>query len=159
LVMRRSEAQKLGVTSISDLARHPELKIGLTHEFLDRQDGWQPLAKRYGLTMPNVLGIDHALGYAALAHGSIELKDAYSTDAKIPENDLLVLRDDLRFFPEYKAVYLYRLNLDPRAVAALNQIGPIDERQMTGLNAAAEKSKNYAFAAALFFHSSPNDHG
>jgi osmoprotectant transport system permease protein len=157
LVMRRDEAQKLGIGSISDLLGHPTLKIGLTHEFLDRQDGWQPLVKRYRLSMPNVSGIDHALGYAALAKGSIDLKDAYSTDAKIAENNLVVLRDDLKFFPEYKAVFLYRLNLDPRAVAVLDDLGPIDERRMTELNAAAEKSKNYASAAALFFHSSPND--
>src|SRR5204863_6829783 len=111
LVMRHTEADRLGIHAISDLRRHPELKVGLTHEFLDRQDGWRPLAARYGLTMPNVNGIDHAIGYAALAHGSIDVKDAYSTDAKIQENDLAVLRDDLRFFPEYKAVFLYRLNL------------------------------------------------
>ena len=49
LVMRRSEAQRLGVHTISDLRKHPELKIGLTHEFLDRQDGWQPLRERYAL--------------------------------------------------------------------------------------------------------------
>ena len=75
------------------------MKVGLTHEFLDRQDGWRPLAAAYGLTMPNVSGIDHAIGYAALARGSIDLKDAYSTDAKIQENDLVVLRDDRAFFP------------------------------------------------------------
>ena len=51
------------------------------------------------------------------------MKDAYSTDAKIAENDLVVLRDDLHFFPEYKAVYLYRLSLDPHAVAALSDFG------------------------------------
>ena len=94
-----AEAARLGIEMISDLARHPDLKLGLTHEFLDRQDGWRPLARRYGLTMPNVSGIDHAIGYAALAKGSIDVKDAYSTDAKIQENDLVVLRDDLRFFP------------------------------------------------------------
>ena len=49
LVMRHSEAQRLGVRTISDLRKHPELKIGLTHEFLDRQDGWQPLRERYAL--------------------------------------------------------------------------------------------------------------
>src|SRR6266480_2139900 len=43
LVMRRSEAQRLGIRTISDLRKHPELKVGLTHEFLDRQDGWRPL--------------------------------------------------------------------------------------------------------------------
>ena len=111
----------------------------------------------YGLTMPNVSGIDHAIGYAALANGSIDVKDAYSTDAKIQENDLVVLRDDLHFFPEYKAVFLYRLKLDPRAIDALNHFGRIDEEKMTSLNAAAERTKDYAYAASLYFHSAPND--
>ncbi len=158
LVMRRSEAARLGIRTISDLRTHPELKLGLTHEFLDRQDGWRPLLTHYALALPNVRGIDHALGYAALAHGSIDLKDAYSTDAKIGENDLIVLRDDQHFFPEYKAVYLYRLSLDPKAIAALNRI-KIDEKKMISLNAAAERSKDYAQAAALFFGRAPNDSG
>lgn len=157
LVMRRAEATRLEVQAISDLRRHPELKVGLTHEFLDRQDGWRPLATAYGLTTPNVTGIDHALGYAALANGSIDVKDAYSTDAKIQENDLVVLRDDLRFFPEYKAVFLYRLSLDPRATVALNHFGKIDEAKMITLNAAAERTKNYAYAAALYFNPTPNE--
>lgn len=151
LVMRRAEAAQLGIEMISDLRRHPDLKLGLTHEFLDRQDGWRPVASRYGLTMPNVSGIDHAIGYAALAKGSIDVKDAYSTDAKIQENDLVVLQDDLRFFPEYKAVFLYRLSLDPRAIDALNHFGRIDEAKMIALNAAAERTKDYAYAASLFF--------
>src|SRR5207244_11408921 len=122
-----------------------------------REDGWRPLAARYGLTMPNVRGIDHALGYAALANGAIDLKDAYSTDAKIQENNLIVLRDDLRFFPEYKAVFLYRLELDPRAIATLNKIGPIDEAKMISLNTAAERTKDYASAASLYFQTSANE--
>ncbi|MGI8889619.1 MAG: glycine betaine ABC transporter substrate-binding protein [Chthoniobacterales bacterium] len=158
LVMRRAEAERLDIHSISDLRKHPELKVGLTHEFLDRQDGWRPLVARYGLTMPNVSGIDHAIGYAAVAQGSIEVKDAYSTDAKIQENDLTVLRDDLHFFPEYKAVFLYRLQLAPRAIEALDHFGRIDEKRMIALNAAAERSKDYAYAASQFFDpASPND--
>ena len=157
LVMRRAEADRLEIKTISDLRQHSELKVGLTHEFLDRQDGWQPLLQRYNLTMPNVSGIDHAIGYAALAQGSIDLKDAYSTDAKIAENDLVVLRDDLHFFPEYKAVFLYRLELDPRAISALNRFARIDEKKMTALNAAAERTKDYTYAASLFFEDAPNE--
>jgi osmoprotectant transport system permease protein len=158
LVMRRSEADRLGLHAISDLRQHPDLKVGLTHEFLDRQDGWRPLATRYGLTMPNVRGIDHAIGYAALARGSIDLKDAYSTDAKTQENELVALQDDLHFFPEYKAVFLYRMNLDPRAVEALNHFGQIDEAKMIALNAAAEQTKDYAYAGSLFFQDAvPNE--
>src|SRR5262245_39660704 len=68
LVVRRSEAQRLGIRTISDLQRYPELKFGLTHEFLDRQDGWRPLRELYGLPQQNIVGIDHALGYSALAN-------------------------------------------------------------------------------------------
>src|SRR5207253_2639682 len=95
---------------------------------------------------------DHALGYAALANGSIDLKDAYSTDAKIAEDDLVVLDDDLQFFPQYKAVFLYRLEMDRRAVAALEKLaGTLDAERMTRLNAEAEQTKNYALAAGHYF--------
>ncbi len=118
LVMRRSEAERLHLRTISDLRIHPELKFGLTHEFLDRRDGWRPLAVRYQLHPQQIIGIDHALGYAALENGSIDVKDAYSTDAKIAENDLLSLVDDLHFFPQVQG----RLSLPPFA-------GPIDRRR------------------------------
>ena len=152
LVMRRSEAQRLGLRTISDLRNHPELKIGLTHEFLDRQDGWQPLRARYELPQQDVIGIDHALGYAALKNGSIDVKDAYSTDAKIAEYDLVTLEDDLQFFPRYDAVFLYRLSLPAPTVTALRKLeGTLDESRMIRLNAEAERTKNYARAANLYF--------
>jgi osmoprotectant transport system permease protein len=150
--MRRSEAQRLGVRTISDLQKHPELKLGLTHEFLDRQDGWQPLRDRYALPQQNVVGIDHALGYAALANSSIEVKDAYSTDAKIEQNDLVVLEDDLQFFPKYEAVFLFRQPTRADAIAALRRLeGTLDEKRMIRLNAEAERTKNYTKAADLYF--------
>ncbi len=84
----------------------------------------------YGLTMPNVSGIDHAIGYAALANGSIDLKDAYSTDAKIAgERSHRAARR-----PALLSGIQSRLSLpaeiDPRAVAALNHFGRIDEAKM-----------------------------
>jgi osmoprotectant transport system permease protein len=155
LVMRRSEAQRLGIRTISDLQRYPEFKFGLTHEFLERQDGWRPLRQRYGLPQQNIIGIDHALGYTALASGSIDVKDAYSTDAKIEENDLVVLEDDLQFFPKYEAVFLFRSTTRADAIAALRRLeGTLDETRMIRLNAEAERTKNYAKAADLYFERS-----
>ena len=155
LVMRRSEAGRRGIHSISDLRKHPDLKIGLTHEFLDRQDGWPPLATRYQLALRDVRGIDHGLGYAALTNGSIDVKDAYSTDAKIAQNDLVALDDDLHFFPQYKAVFLYRMALPSKAIAALRTLeGTIDEERMIRLNAEAERTKNYGRAASMYFSES-----
>src|SRR5437868_7227645 len=152
LVMRRSEAQRLGVRTISDLQKYPDLKIGLTHEFLDRQDGWQPLRERYALPQHSVIGIDHALGYAALVNGSIDVKDAYSTDAKIEQNDLVVLEDDLQFFPKYEAVFLFRSSMSPDAVNPLRRLeGTLNEKRMIQLNMEAERPHNYSRAADLFF--------
>ena len=152
LVMRRDTAAARHIRTISDLRAHPELKFGLTHEFLDRRDGWRPLAARYQLTAQDLKGIDHGLGYEALRNGSIDVKDAYSTDAKIAENDLIALEDDLGFFPQYKAVFLYRLALPSAALAALQKVaGTLDEARMIRLNAEAERTKNYARAADLYF--------
>ena len=152
LVMQHTAAERKQIRRISDLRNHPELKFGLTHEFLDRRDGWRPLADKYQLPTQNIVGIDHGLGYEALRNGSIDVKDAYSTDAKIGENDLVVLEDDLQFFPQYKAVFLYRLTLPPNVIAILRGMeGTLDEKRMIQLNAEAERTKNYARAADLYF--------
>ena len=153
LVLARKTAEGKQIRRISDLRNHPELKFGLTHEFLDRRDGWRPLTEKYQLPTQNVVGIDHGLGYEALRNGSIDVKDAYSTDAKIGENDLVVLEDDLRFFPQYNAVFLYRLSLPPNVIAVLRGLeGTIDEKRMIRLNGEAERTKNYARAADLYFN-------
>jgi osmoprotectant transport system permease protein len=153
LVMRRARAQALGIHQISDLSKHPELRLGLSHEFLGRADGWAPLSARYGLQMRDVRGVDHTLAYAALAKGEIDITDAYSTDAKIREYDLLALRDDRNFFPQYEAVFLYRLDADSRVAAALRTLeGTLDESRMTELNAVADRTRDYAKAAALYFN-------
>jgi len=152
LVMQRAAAERLKINRISDLRNHPELKFGLTHEFLSRRDGWRPLSEKYQLPTQNVAGIDHGLGYAALRNGEINVKDAYSTDAKIGESDLIVLEDDLQFFPQYKAVFLYRLALPANVIAILRKLeGTLDEKRMIQLNAEADRTKNYVRAADLYF--------
>jgi osmoprotectant transport system permease protein len=152
LVMRRDQAKSLGIRTISDLQRHPDLRVSLSNEFLERKDGWRPLSRQYGISGLKPKGIEHGLAYAALAAKQIDLTDAYSTDAGIAENDLVVLTDDKRFFPQYRAVFLYRLDMPKQAVEALQKLeGTIDEEKMTRLNAEAEKTKDYALAAASYF--------
>jgi len=152
IVMRRDQAQQLGIHTITDLQKHADLRISLSNEFLKRKDGWEPLATRYSLTAMEPKGIEHGLAYAALSAKQIDITDAYSTDAGIAKNDLVVLDDDRHFFPEYKAVFLYRLSLPPNALSALRKIeGTIDDTKMTRLNAEAEKTKDYGLAAASYF--------
>jgi osmoprotectant transport system permease protein len=56
------------------------------------------------------------------------------------------------FFPQYKAVFLYRLGLSPKVLTTLRTLeGTLDEPRMIRLNAEAERSKSYARAADLYF--------
>ena len=134
---------------LSGLAAHPELKIGLSHEFLGRADGWPGLARRYGLTQ-QPRGLDHGIAYEALAQRQVDAIDIYSTDAKIRQYGLRVLDDDKAYFPRYDAVLLYRLDLPrrfPRAWDAIRQLeGSIKADDMIAMNAAAELDKQ-SFAA------------
>ena len=149
--MRSEMAESLNIRTISDLRQHSNLKLGFTHEFLNRKDGWEPLSQHYGLQM-RARGMEHALTYVALNSGDIDLTDAYSTDAKLGEYDLAVLEDDLEFFPKYNAVFLYRLDANPKAISAVDALGgTIDETRMIQLNVAAERMKDYTRAAELYF--------
>jgi osmoprotectant transport system permease protein len=134
--------------SLSDLRRHPGLRLGLSHEFLGRADGWPGLARRYHLPQ-TPSGLDHGLAYAALAGGQVDAIDIYSTDSRIGQLGLKVLRDDLEFFPRYDALLLYRLDLPerhPAQWAALQRLeGRLNEADMIALNGAAEL-KGVAFA-------------
>jgi len=156
LAMRDEQAAKLGIRTLSDLARHSGLKLGLSQEFIGRADGWPGLKRAYGLPYATPSGLDHGLAYEAIAAGRIDVMDIYSTDAKIERYALRVLADDRGYFPKYDAVLLYRRDLPQRsphawqALAALE--GKIDERRMIRLNAAAElEGRTFQQAAASFF--------
>lgn len=141
LAMVEAQAERLGIRRISDL-RKPEarsLRLGLSHEFLARADGWPALRAAYNLPQSQPGGLDHGLAYDAVAAGRVDLIDIYSTDAKVGRHALRVLEDDLGFFPRYDAVLLLRADLDPRVLAALQPLaGRIDERAMIAMNAEAE---------------------
>ena len=141
LAMKADKAQSLGLSTLSDLARHPTLRFGLSNEFIGRADGWGGLAKRYGLPQ-RPSGLDHGLAYDAVVAGQTDVIDIYTTDAKIDHLGLRVLVDDGNYFPRYDAVVLYRLDVPqrfPQAWAALQGLaGSIDERRMIAMNAQAE---------------------
>ena len=136
--MRRPDAARLGIRSLSQLAKHPELEIGLTNEFLRRRDGWPRLRQVYGFSDAHVRGMDHQLAYRALRSGNIAATDLYSTDPEIQAADLVVLEDDRRAFPRYDAVLLYRAVLPEPAVRALASLeGAIPAQEMIAMNARA----------------------
>jgi osmoprotectant transport system permease protein len=151
LAMLESRAQALGIRKISDLAgaKAAGLRFGLSHEFLQRADGWPALKSAYGLPLEAGAGIDHGLAYEAIAAGRVDLIDVYSTDAKIGRYHLRVLEDDRGFFPKYDAVLLMRASVDPAPLAGLR--GSIDEKTMIALNAAVElDGRSFADVARSF---------
>ena len=136
LAMLESRAAELGLTRISDLAKAPALRLGLSHEFLQRGDGWPALKAAYRLPLEAPNGLDHGLAYDAISAGRVDLIDIYATDAKVGRYKLRVLQDDLGFFPKYDAVLLMRAAVDVRPLASLE--GRIDAAAMIAMNAQVE---------------------
>jgi osmoprotectant transport system permease protein len=155
LAVRSSDAQAKSLKRISDLRQHPELRLGLSQEFLGRADGWPNLARAYGLSFAPPKGLDHGLAYEAITGGQVDVIDIYTTDAKLDKYQLTVLADDVGFFPRYDAVLLYRADVPtrfPKAWAALSQLeGRLDDAAMRRLNAAAElDGKDFAAIASAW---------
>ncbi len=143
--VRRDVAARLGLARISDLARHPELRLGFTNEFLDRADGWPALRDRYRLTNRSVRGLDHDLAYRALASGDIDATDVYTTDPELRGLDVVLLDDDRHAFPAYEAVLVFRRDLARRAPAALEAMrrleGRITAGEMIEMNARVQRDR------------------
>ena len=155
LAMREERAQALGIQTVSDLVKHPDIVFGLSQEFIGRADGWPGLKKAYALPHATPHGLDHGLAYEAIAASQVDVIDAYTTDAKIGRYRLRVLTDDRKFFPVYDAVLLFRADLPqrlPRTWSALSSLhGALDERRMIALNAEAElNGKSFSEVAKGF---------
>jgi osmoprotectant transport system permease protein len=155
LAIRADDARAKGIGRLSDLKAHPELRLGLSQEFIGRADGWPGLKRAYDLPLATPRGLDHGLAYEAIAQRQVDAIDIYSTDAKIDKYGLTVLADDRHYFPPYDAVLLYRADLPqrlPKTWAALAKLeGRIDDAAMRRMNAAAElDGKEFAVVAADF---------
>jgi len=132
-------ADRLGLATISDLAKHPDLRLGLSTEFTRREDGWPALKRHYALPQAAPRPLEHAIAYQAIATGQIDATDVYTTDAEIDRYHLRVLADDRAFFPKYAAIYLYRKEwaaANPTALASLERLaGKLDVPSMRAANA------------------------
>ncbi|MDA0708389.1 MAG: ABC transporter permease subunit [Proteobacteria bacterium] len=135
LAMKRRLSEELNIQKISDLVNHGDLNVVLSHEFLNRSDGWGNLQKAYGLAF-TPSGIQHGLAYKAIDDGLIDVTDAYSTDGDLERYDLIILEDDINFFPKYIALPLVRDDFPTSAALIINQLeNLIDEKEMSAMNA------------------------
>jgi osmoprotectant transport system permease protein len=144
LAMSDEAAERLGVTRISDLKAHQhELRMGVSHEFLNRPDGYPGLSQAYGLEIDELRGMDHGLAYEAIRTGRIDVVDTWTTDGKLLRYRIRILEDDQRFFPPYDAAPIVRaatLERHPRVGPLLNRLGfRLDDAAMRQLNYRVEE--------------------
>jgi osmoprotectant transport system substrate-binding protein/osmoprotectant transport system permease protein len=156
LAVGRDTARRLGLRTIGDLRGHRDLRAAFDPGFLDRADGWPGLRRHYDLDLADVRIMEHALTYPALAAGRVDVIDVFSTDGQVARQDLAVLADDRRFFPEYAAVLLARRAMVDRFPRTWDElvrrlVGRIDTATMARLNASADvEGRSFADVAATF---------
>ncbi len=135
LVGVRKNILKHNLKKLSDLRNKNDLRLGLSYEFLKRQDGWDNLRATYSLSQRPV-ALEHGLAYQALRDDRIDITDGYSTDGEISRYDLITLEDDLHFFPSYEAMSLYRRDLPEKTKGILSKLdGKINGQAMQEMNA------------------------
>ena len=160
LAMTPEKARELGLKRISDIENlaskeQSTLRMALSPEFKTRVDGWPSLVQTYDLKIKLGKVLEHGLAYAALVRGDIDIVDAYSTDAAITKNDLILLEDDKQAFPRYDAVLLMRSDFDEKPLQNLS--GKLNEVTMAKLNGLAESGVSFEKVARGFLNAS-TDH-
>jgi len=141
LIVRASDADSLGLGTISDLASHAAaMTAGFGPEFGSRADGYPAVREAYGFTFGDVRQMDLGLLYRALDEGRIDVAVGNSTDGQILAFDVTVLEDDRDAFPPYQAVPVVRretLERHPVVWDVLKSLrDALDEEAMRSLNAA-----------------------
>jgi osmoprotectant transport system permease protein len=153
LAMRQRQASRLGVTTLSDLARVASgLSVAGDYEFFQRSE-WRSIVDRYGMDFEANRTMDPALMYEAAATESVDVIGAYSTDGRIESYDLVALEDDRGAIPPYDAMLLASRELaerHPELVAELRRLdGRIDAATMRRLNALVDQEGQSPRQAAL----------
>src|SRR5438477_7424529 len=85
IALRGDDARAKGISGLSDLKAHPELRLGLSQEFIGRADGWPGLKRAYDLPFETPRGIDHGLAYAPIPQQPLDAIDLSSPAATLPQ--------------------------------------------------------------------------
>jgi osmoprotectant transport system substrate-binding protein len=132
LAVTRKFSEENNVTTISQLAAlssSVDLTISAPSDFEERDDGLKGLKAVYGDFKATVNGVAPGIKYQAFLDGDANVVLAFSTDAEIAINDLVVLEDDKGLWPPY---HVANADLAP----ALNALAPVlTTEKMTAMNA------------------------
>jgi osmoprotectant transport system substrate-binding protein len=157
IVVRGEDARRLNLKTISDARPHTrDWRAGFGFEFMERPDGFQGLARTYGLAFaetPRIL--DLGLLYRALLDKQLDMVAGNSTDGLLAARDLVQLEDDKHYFPPYDAVPVARADTLARypevRAALLDLAGKINDQEMRKMNYAVDGEHRDAVDVARDF--------
>lgn len=161
LVIRAEVAQKLGISTISDLQKHAgELRFASQGEFDQRDDGIPGLTKAYGdFNWKSSKVYDNSLKYSVLENDEADVTPAYTTEGQLINTDqFTLLEDDKQFWPPYNLAPVVRdqvLEANPDIATILNKLSAsLDTETVTQLNAKVDvDGQEYASVAKAFYES------
>ena len=144
IVIRGDDARRLNLHTISQAAKYtPQWRAGFGYEFMERPDGYEGLARTYGLRFaapPRIM--DLGLLYRALKEKEVDIVAGSATDGLVSALGFVALEDDRHYFPPYDAVPIVRetvLRQHPEVRAALSELaGKITEEDMRRMNYAVD---------------------
>jgi osmoprotectant transport system substrate-binding protein len=131
LAVTKDFAAKNNLTTISQLvalASTVDITISAPVDFEDRDDGLKGLKQVYGDFNAKVNGVAPGLKYQAFLDGDANVVLAFSTDAEIAINNLVVLQDDKGLWPPYYVAPVVRqeaIDANPALAGALNALAPV----------------------------------
>ena len=151
LAMNTTEADKLGIASLSDLSKvlndGTKLSFASNAEFYSRPDGLKPLQAAYGFEFgrSEVKRMDSGLVYQAMKDKQVDVGLVFATDGRIPAFNFVVLTDDKSYFPAYALTPVVRqdvLDKHPELAGILNAMSAkLDDATMAALNASVDVEK------------------
>jgi osmoprotectant transport system substrate-binding protein len=143
----QATAKKLGISKLSELSKVPvkDRTFCVESEFASRNDGFQPMLKKYGVPLgtevprKNVKTLDTGAIYEATAQGQCNFGEIFTTDGRIKSLDLKVMEDDRKFFPAYNVAVVVRqpvLSKNPQIEQLLAPVAAkLDDKTLIELNA------------------------
>ena len=139
-LVRKDTAEKYNLKKVSDLKGvADQLVAGVDTAWITREgDGYDGFQEAYGFSFKNILPMQIGLVYDAVDNGKMDIVLGYSTDGRIASYDLVMLEDDLNFFPPYDAAPVVDDKLikdTPEVADALNKLADtISTEKMQQLN-------------------------
>lgn len=139
LAVRQDTAQKYGLSTYSDLAAvSGELIFGGNPDYIELETGYTRLCEAYQMQFKDTKQMEIALKYEALKNGEVDVINAFTTDAQLAANDLVLLTDDNVFFETFDAGTVVRkeiLEKYPELKSVLEKLnGLITEEEMQQMN-------------------------